>query len=230
MKQTLHKCIIVILLVFGILMNSNAAVATEKNIPKVVTEYIESKYKNNNYKAFYVMKWNSCKVYQIVDDSKKGIVYGSPIYVLFNGKKVFHPSIEEMSILRYDVRVWYNYKYKKDLNKLTKKLSANFDKKMIIDDNTEPPNVPPALYKYANKYMKLNNNIKIYYVMDWKDQHVYRTYWSGYCSIFNEFTVILYDGHIIRRPNNEEFKAMLNPMRQAYKDYLNELTHSRNKG
>ena len=230
MKQILHKFLIVMLLVFGVLINSNSAVATEKKIPKVVTQYVETKYQNPNYKAFYIMQWNNCDVYRIIDSSKKGIVFTSPIYILYNGKKVFRPTIEEISILRYDARIWQNYKYKKDLKKLTKKLSPNFDKKMIIDDNTKPPNIPPALYTYANKYMRVNKNVKFLYIMDWKDQHVYRTYWSGYSSILNELTIILYDGHTIRRPNKEEFKAMLNPMSRAYENYLRELTRSHNKG
>lgn len=229
MKQILHKFIIVILLIIGILINSNSAIATEKKIPKTILQYVKTKYQNPNYNAFYVMKWNNCDVYRIVDSSERGIVFTSPIYILYNGKKVFRPSAEEMSILKEDVRVWYNHKYKIDLNKLTKKLSPNSNKKMVIDDNTEPPNIPPALYTYANKYMRVNKNVKFLYIMDWKDQHVYRTYWSGYSSILNELTVILYDGHTISRPNKEEFYAIRNPMKKAYEDYLNELTHSHNK-
>ena len=206
------------LLIFGVFINSNSAKATEKQIPKIVSQYVEAKYQNPDYKAFYIMKWNNCDVYRIINSSEKGIVFTSPIYILYNGKKVYRPTIEEMSILRYDARIWQNYKYKKDL------------KKLIIDDNTEPPNIPPALYTYANKYMRVNKNVKFLYIMDWKDQHVYRTYWSGYSSILNELTIILYDGHTIRRPNKEEFKAMLNPMSRAYENYLRELTRSHNKG
>ena len=217
------------LLIFGVLINSNSAIATEKKIPKIVSQYVETKYKHPNYNAFYIMKWNNCEVYRIINSSEKGIVFTSPIYILYNGKKVFRPTIEEMSILKEYVRVWYNHKHKRDLNILTRKLSPNSNKKMVIDDNTEPPNIPPALYTYANKYMRVNKNAKFLYIMDWKDQHVYRTYWSGYSSILNELTVILYDGHTIRRPNKEEFKAMLNPMSRAYVNYLIELTRSHNK-
>ena len=100
---------------------------------------------------------------------------------------------------------------------------------MEIEDCTEPPNIPPALYEYANKYMIKGDDVHFLYLMDWENQHVYRAYWSRYGFILNPLTVILYDGHKIRRPSAEEFKIMLNPMRHAYEQYLNEQAHLHSK-
>ena len=87
-----------------------------------------------------------------------------------------------------------------------------------------------ALYKYANKYMIKGKDVEFLYITDWNGQHVYRTYWHRYGFIFNPLTVILYDGHTIKRPSKGEFMILLDPMQHAYEKYLIELEHLHNKG
>ena len=167
------------------------------------------------------MKWHKYRVYRIKKKTY-GIVFISPHYILFDGKKIIKPTIDEYKKLEWDVRIHTNSKLRKNNKMLTKKLSRNAEKIMEIEDNTKPPEIPQALYKYANKYMIKGNDIEFLYLMDWNGYHVYRTYWKRYGFIFNPLTVILYDGHTIRRPSSEEFDIIKPLLQHAYENYLNE--------
>ena len=195
-----------------------------KIFPSKVNEYIDTHIQNKEkYKFLYVMRWHKYKVYAIRRITY-GIVWGDiEYYILYDGKQVRLPRPEERQQLRHDVRVYYNKSIGKTNRLITRKLSRNANKIMVIDDNTPPPQIPPALKQYTNKYMIKGDDVEFLYIMDWNGQHVYRTYWLRYGSIFNPLTVILYDGHIIRRPSEEEFKLMYTPMCQAYEKYLIEL-------
>ena len=200
------------------------------NIPKAVMEFAEQRKDcyGNNYSINYIMKWHGYKVYSIRKKTY-GIVYNSPLYIIYDGKKIVKPRIEEYNQLIWDVQIYTNNEFNKNNKILTKKLLRNAEKVMDIENSTKPPEIPPALYKYANKYMMRGYNVEFLYIMDWNGYHVYRTYWKRYGFIFNPLTVILYDGHTIRRPTNEEFDIIKDPIRHAYEQYLNEQARLYNK-
>ena len=202
-----------------------------KKIPNTIIEFAEQRkdYFGNDYSIYYIMKWHKYEVYRIKKKTY-GIVYTSPRYILFDGKKIIKPTIDEYKKLEWDVRLYTNKILSKNNKILTKKLSHNAKKIMEIEDNTEPPEVPQALYKYANKYMIKGDDVGFLYLMDWEGQHVYRTYWKRYGFIFNPLTVILYDGRTIRRPSQLEFDIIKPLLQHAYENYLNEQARLHSKG
>lgn len=222
-KFFLISFIITITIIFSNIRIYATNNSTEENMPKAIINYAEGRKDcfGNDYNIYYIMKWHKYKVYRIKKKTY-GIVYISPFYILFDGKNITVPTIEEYKQLNWDVRIHTNKVLIKNNKILTKKLSRNAQKIMKTEDNTEPPNIPPVLYKYANKYMIKGDDIEFLYLMEWEGQHVYRTYWKRYGFIFNPLTVILYDGHTIRRPSQQEFDVMLSPMQHAYEKYLNE--------
>ncbi len=205
---------------------TNDSYANNKNdnkIPKAVIEHAEKnkKYFGKEYSISYIMKWQKGKVYRIKKKTY-GIVYSSPCYIVFKGGKILKLTIDERKRLDWDINTHTNQVLNKNNKILTKKLSRNAKKIMEIEDNTPPPEIPNALYKYTNKYMIKGNDVGFLYLMEWNGMHVYRSYWKRYGFIFNPLTVILYDGHLIRRPSQEEFDIMLPLMQDAYEKYLNE--------
>lgn len=198
--------------------------------PLKVKEYINTHIANKDkFKFYYVMKWHGYKIYSIRRITY-GIAWGgSEYYILYDGKNVRMPKPEERKQLRLDVRTKYNKSIEKTNRLLTRKLSRNAKKIMKIEDNTPPPQIPPALKIYSDKYMIKGDDVEFLYIMDWKGQHVYKTHWLRYGAVFNPLTVILYDGHTIRRPSKEEFSILYSPMCRAYEKYLIELGRSHNK-
>lgn len=222
-KKSFFKIMLILYLLFTCTQITVEAKHSDK-LPETVKEYIASRYNNSDkYTAYYVMKWQGCNVYEIINKEQKGIYWGSPTYILYDSKRVIFPTLDERHDLNFDAQVWSNFEHKKKTEKLKKKLLPNANKVMIMDDGTLPPQIPPILKQYANKYMIKGDDVEFLYIMDWEGQHVYRTYWHRYGAIFNPLTVILYDGHTIRRPSKEEFDVMYTPMCHAYEKYLIEL-------
>lgn len=226
-NQKIKVLIIVILSFFFIPVS--ALCVTNNQIPDAVIQYANSYHKNSEeYDIYYIMKWHKYDVFEI-RKKEYGIVFRTPRYILFDGKFVLIPSIETHKTISWDVRIHTNKVLKKRNKILIKKLSRNAKKIMQIEDNTKPPEIPPTLYKYANKYMIKDENANFIYLMDWNGQHVYRAYWKKHGRAFHPYTIVLYDGHKIRRPSNDEFDEMLSPMQHAYEQYLNEQARLHNK-
>ena len=161
------------------------------------------------------MKWNKYKVYYIKTD-KKGIhLTGLPQYILYNGKRARFPTIEEDRVLQTDARNYCNILYKKNYTTLERKLRSKKNKIMKIKISTTPPEVPSAITEYANKYMLKGNDREIFYLTTWNNYQVYRVYWKRYGLLCIPSSIILYDGNVIRRPTQDEFKNLRKPMSDA---------------
>ena len=224
MKNLFRDCVLLFIIIFYSCTYGFAYDEfSNKKIPNTIIEFAEQRkdYFGNDYSIYYIMKWHKYEVYRIKKKTY-GIVYTSLRYILFDGKKIIKPTIDEYKKLEWDVRLYTNKVLRKNNKILTKKLSHNAKKIMEIEDNTEPPEIPQALYKYANKYMIKGDDVGFLYLMDWEGQHVYRTYWKRYGFIFNPLTVILYDGRTIRRPSRQEFDIIKPLLQHAYENYLNE--------
>ena len=154
---------------------------------------------------------------------------GLPSYILFNGKDVRKPREEESQQLQFDALKYCNQKRYLTYLKLENKLKKNANKVIKTFDNTPPPEVPPAIIEYADKYMLKRKDRRIFYLMDWNGQHVYRTYWLKYGLLPVPSSIILYDEQTIRRPNQEEFKNMRIPMSNAMLKHAMEQAHQDNK-
>ena len=188
-----------------------------KYMPRKVKKLINPQTaKNEIINVIYIMKWHKYKVYRIYTAKKGLYTGGAPQYVLFDGKIVRHPTTEEDKILQLDATRFCHKKRYKDYLELSKKLQKKANKTMTLVDKTEPPEVPLAINTYADKYMMKGKGRKIFYLMDWEGQHVYRTYWPHYGLLPVPKSVILYDGNIIRHPTKEEFEKMRIPMEKAY--------------
>ena len=202
-----------------------------KNTPKIIKYYVETHIKKHdkNYKVVYIMNWKGSKVYRIISTEKGVIMGGAPTYFLLDGNNVRIPTKEEDRELQLDVLKYCNNKRHLTYLKLEKILQKNAHKRMEIADNTPPPEIPPVIITYADKYMLKGKDRKIFYLMDWNSQHVYRTYWLRYGLLPVPASIILYDGYTIRRPTQEEFKQMRLPMDKALLKRAMELRHQDNK-
>ncbi len=212
---------------FGVSFGANSVHG--KNLPKYVINRAEQRFNGSDkIKIVFIMNWHGYKVFQVIK-KEKGIVFDNPRYWLFKNGKFYKYNIKEYNQLCLDVRLHQNKEIIKNNKELTKKLLPNEYKIMEIDENMQSVDIQVTLREYAKKYMIKNQEANFLYLLEWNGQHVYRAYWPKYGFLLNRLAVILYDGHIIRRPTKEEFDELLPKMRKAYEEYLNELTHLHNK-
>ncbi len=230
MKKFFEKSIIFYIFALYCFVQQTS-LAIEHRLPVKVQQYGEnySQTVKKKIKIYYVMRWHDFKVYRI-STVEKGVIYGgTPRYILYNKKEIRRPTKEENVILQQEAIQHNNIVVSKKYEQLTHRLAGNLNKTMNIIDETLPPDIPPVIIKYADKYMIKGNDRNIMYLMDWNDQHVYRTCWSRYPSQLHPYAIILYDGNTIRRPSKEEYDNMHSALQDALFNRLNALRLEDNK-
>ena len=221
-KILYYTFIIIILL---ICLSADAKDYTNlETFPNALDKYITDEYKDKDFvHVEYIMRWKGYKVYRV----KKffyNLTFTLPDYLLYKNNSVIKAPYDFFQELTYESIIRSNKKKPVCSGILLDRFEKYSNQIIQISDNTQPPNIPSVLYKYAYSLVK-EKDVRFTYIMDWDNKHIYWAYWPKYCLV-NPRTIILYDGHTVRMPNKEQYKQMKEPLEKEFKNIIQQKAKS----